>query len=112
MPPPRLQSGQAAAELVAVLPWLAALLALAWQLVLAGHAAWAAHAAARAAARAEAVGGDPRAAARSHLPNSLERGLKVRTAEGGRVEVSVRIPDVLPVRLGTASASARFEPQR
>lgn len=111
MPPPRLQSGQAAAELVAVLPWLAVLLALAWQLVLAGHAAWAAHAAAHAAARAEAVGGDPRGAARSHLPKSLERGLKVRATDDGRVEVRVRIPAVLPVWLGSASASAHFESQ-
>jgi hypothetical protein len=112
MPPPRPQAGQAAAELVAVLPWLAALLALAWQLVLAGHATWAVHAAARAAARAQAVGGDPRAAARGHLPHALERGLAVHADEDGRVEVRVRIPAVLPaVRLGSTSASARFEPQ-
>jgi hypothetical protein len=112
MPPRRLQSGQAAVELVAVLPWVAALLALCWQLVLAGHATWAAEAAARAAARAEAVGADPAAAARGHLPHRLERGLRVRAGADGRVDVRVRIPAVLPsLRLGTASASARFEPQ-
>src|SRR3954466_15898440 len=112
MPPSRHQRGQAAVELVAVLPFLAAVLAVGWQLVLAGHAAWAAQVAARAAARAAAVGADPRAAARRHLPPRLERGLKVRARAGGRVDVDVRIPVVLPpVRLGSAGASAQFEPQ-
>jgi pilus assembly protein CpaE len=112
MPSSRLQRGQAAVELVAILPFVAAVLALAWQLVLAGHTAWAAQVAARAAARAAAVGADPRTAARHHLPRRLEHGLKVRTREGGRVDVRVRIPAVLPaVELGSAGASARFEPQ-
>ena len=48
----RRTDGQAAAELVALLPLAALLIAGAWQLALAGHAAWAADAAARAAARA------------------------------------------------------------
>ena len=71
------QRGQAAVELVAVLPLLAALLAGLWQAALIGQAAWASASAARAAARAAAVGGSPRSAARAHLPDRLERGMAV-----------------------------------
>jgi hypothetical protein len=106
------QRGQATVELVALLPVLAALLAALWQAVLAGQAVWAVTTAAHAAARAHAVGGDARAAARAHLPPSLERGLRVRTASGGEVNLSVRIPALpgLPSP-GRARADARFEPQ-
>ena len=81
--------------------------------MLAGQAVWAVTTAARAAARADAVGADPRgAAARAHLPASLERGLRVRTHSGGEVRVSVRIPALpgLPSP-GRARAGAHFEPQ-
>jgi hypothetical protein len=106
------EEGQAAVELVALLPVLAVLLAGAWQAALAGHAVWGATTAARAAARAHAVGADPRQAARTHLPGSLERGLRVRTEAGGDVRVSVRIPSLpgLPSP-GHAHAGAHFEPQ-
>src|SRR6266545_6298338 len=73
----RREHGQAAAELVALLPLLIGVLACAWQVVLAGHAVLAAGAAARAAARAQAIGLDAGAAARAHLPTHLERGLRV-----------------------------------
>src|SRR4051794_4971567 len=114
MSPPRLrdESGQAAVELVALLPLLAAMLALCWQAVLAGHAARAVGAAARAAARAAAVGGDPGAAARAHLPASLERGLRVSAPGSGAVELSLRIPRVLGgIDLGRVRATGRFRPQ-
>ncbi len=105
------EHGQAAVELVSLLPLVVVVLALAWQLALAGHAAWAVSAAARAAARAGAVGGDGAAAARAHLPRRLERGLRVR-AVGGRVSVSVRRPSVVPsVRLGRVRAEAGFPSQ-
>jgi hypothetical protein len=106
------ERGQATVEMVALLPALALALAAAWQAALAGHAAWAATAAARAAARAHAVGADPGRAARSHLPGSLERGLRVTPDTAGDVEVSVRIPSLpgLPSP-GHAHADARFEPQ-
>lgn len=107
------QSGQAAVELVAVLPVLAALLAGVWQVALVGHASWSAAVAARAAARSQALGLDPLAAARAHLPARLERGLRVREARGGEVRVTVRVPSVLGVaRLGHTSASASFAAQR
>jgi pilus assembly protein CpaE len=109
----RSQSGQAAAELVALLPLAALLVAGAWQLALAGHAVWAAGSAARAGARAAAVGADPRAAARDALPDRLARRLRVHDAGGGTIEVTLPVPRVLglPV-LGHASATAHFRPQR
>ena len=108
----RRDGGQAAVELVALLPCLAAVLAVAWQLVLAGHATWASAVAARAAARAAAVGGDPEAAARAHLPTRLERGLDVRRRADGAVEVALRVPAVVPaLRLGRVHAESRFAPQ-
>jgi Flp pilus assembly protein TadG len=107
------QRGQAAVELVAVLPVLAALLAGVWQVALVGHASWSAAVAARAAARAEALGLDPRAAARAHLPSRLERGLLIREGGRGEVRVTVRVPSVLgAARLGHVSASAAFAAQR
>lgn len=116
MPPPRpswrTAEGQATVELVALLPLLIALLAALWQAVLAGQAMWAAGVAARAAARADAVGADPAAAARAHLPPPLERGLRVTAARQGAVRVSVRIPALpgLPSP-GRTGAAAHFEPQ-
>jgi len=109
----RRTDGQAAVELVALLPLAALLLAGAWQLAVAGHAAWAADAAARAAARAAAVGDDARAAARHELPGRLARDVRVHDAGEGTVEVTVPIPPVLglPV-LGHTSATAHFRPQR
>ena len=106
------QRGQAAVELVAVLPLVVALFAGLWQVALVGDAWWAAAGAARAAARAEAVGLAPRAAARSVLPGRLERGLRVRTLAGGAVRVTVRIPSTFGLHVGSVSARSRFAPQR
>lgn len=105
------ETGQAGVELVGVLPVVALLCALLWQLALAGHAAWAVSSAARAAARASAVGGDPQAAARGALPAGLERRLRVRAAGEDGVRVAVRIPSLGGLRLGDVSATARFAPQ-
>ena len=104
--------GQAAVELVAVLPIAVALLAGLWQLAVAGHAAWAAAGAAEAAARAVAVGGDARGAARRRLAAPLERGLRVRADDDGGVRVTVRVPSTFGLHVGTVSARARFAPQR
>lgn len=106
----RSERGQASVEMVAVLPLVVLVGAIVWQLALAGHSMWLCAHAARAAARAEAVGGDGEAAARSALPASLERGLRVRTGSEGSVRVELRIPMLArrwqsPI---TASASARL----
>jgi hypothetical protein len=103
------QRGQATIELVAALPVVLLVGALAWQLALAGHTAWLAAHAARAGARADVVGGDPAAAARRSLPRPLERGLRVDRAAGGGVSVSVRVPLLVPgwrtpVRVGAVSS--------
>jgi TadE-like protein len=112
MVPLRSASGQATVELVAVLPVVAAVLAALWQLALVGYAEWGASAAARAAARAAAVGGDPAAAARSHLARSLRPGLRVRPLIAGDVRVAVRIPTLPGVPdLGHARSTGHFEPQ-
>jgi pilus assembly protein CpaE len=103
------EAGQATVELVALLPCITALLCAVWQLALVGHAVWAASAAARAAARAVAVGADPGAAARAHLPRALEPGLRVRSQPGDAVEVRIRIQALpgLPSP-GHTSATSRF----
>jgi hypothetical protein len=84
--------GQASVELLATLPAVLLVAALVWQLALAGQTAWLCANAARAAARAAAVGRDAAAAARSALPRSLERGLRVSDAEGGAVRVRLHVP--------------------
>jgi hypothetical protein len=91
-PPGERERGQASVELLGTVPAVLLIAALVWQLALAGQTAWLCANAARAAARAEAVGRDGAAAARSALPHSLERGLKVDAAEGGAVRVRMRMP--------------------
>src|SRR3954453_8352358 len=97
------QSGQAAVEFVGALPFVLLVGLLAWQLALIGHTGWLCANAARVAARAEAVGRDPRAAARSALPHGMERGLEVERRHAGGVRVSVRAPLLL--------AAARVAPR-
>src|SRR3954462_10766113 len=97
----RAGGGQAAVELVAVLPLVAALLAGLWQMAVFAHTAWSASSAAHAAARAEAVGLSPGHAARAHLPARLEHGLRLRTSTDGRVRVTVHVPSSFGLRLGT-----------
>jgi hypothetical protein len=86
------ERGQASVEMVAVLPLVVLVGAIAWQLALAGQTVWLSAHAARAAARAQAVDADPRAAARSALPRSMERGLRVEHTRDGAVRVRVEIP--------------------
>ena len=101
------EDGQAAVETVAVLPWVAAVLLVAWQLVILGDVRASAAVAARAAARAVAVGDDARAAARNRLPRRLREGLRVREGEGGAVAVSVRVPALAGLlELGRVEAEA------
>jgi hypothetical protein len=111
----RVERGQATVELVALLPLMAILAALLWQLVVAGQAVWLAGSAARAAARAAALGHDAPAAARRVLPARLERGLVVRRAAAGAdsgVQVAIAIPTIVGAgRLTTISARARLQEQ-
>jgi hypothetical protein len=88
------QSGQASAELVAIVPALLVGVLVAAQLGVAGWALWSAGTAARAGARAAHVGGDVEEAARSALPAPLRRGARVRGEE--EIEVRVRVPALLP----------------
>ena len=106
------QRGQASVELVAMLPFILLIGAVAWQLALAGHTAWLAANAARVAARADAVGRNVTSAARSALPRALERDLAVERVREGGVRVSVRLPLLLrrwrtPVRVAASSSLGR-----
>ena len=103
------EGGQASIELVAMVPVLLLVGAVAWQLALAGQTAWLTAHAARAAARADAVGRNATEAARSTLPRSLERELEVERLERGAVRVSVGIPVLLrhwhtPLRVAAVSS--------
>jgi Flp pilus assembly protein TadG len=105
--------GQTTVELVALLPVLAVLAAGVWQAAVAGHAWWSAGAAARAASRTAAIGGDTRSAALRVVPVRLRDAARVVERPDGRVTVRVPIRAVAGgARLATASATARFEPQR
>lgn len=107
----RADRGATSVELVAVLPLVVAVALGAWQGLVAGQAAWLSGGAAHAAARAQAIGEDPRAAARSALPRALHRGLAVRVGDD-EVTVRVRVPVVLGARsLGSFSARAHLRDQ-
>jgi hypothetical protein len=106
----RSERGQASVELVAALPFVLVVGLVAWQLALAGHTMWLCAHAARAGARAAAVERDAATAARSALPRSLERGLRVESREAGGVRVELPLPVLLhrwhaPVKV---AASASF----
>ena len=103
------ESGQAAAELVAVVPILVALVLVLGQAAVAGHAAWSAANAARAGARAAHVGGDAERAALSALPEHLDGSVEVGEESG--VEVRVRAPALIPgLPSLPLSASASLDP--
>ena len=93
----------------ATLPFVLLAALVAWQLALTGHTLWLSAQAARVAARAEAVDRDPARAARSALPRSLERGLRVRRRRAGGVRVELRVPLLLrrwrtPVAVSASSS--------
>jgi hypothetical protein len=102
-----MRRGQASVEFVALLPVLAALLAIAAQTAVVGWALWAAGNAARAGARAQEVGSDARSAARRALPRALRRDAVIRDADG--VRVKVRVPALVPgLTLPPVSAASRL----
>ena len=71
-----------------------------------GWSAWLCGNAARVGARAAVVGGDSRSAARSAVPESLRRGMKVDGRPGGAVRVSLRVPLLLRRWRGPVSVAA------
>jgi len=99
------ERGQAAVELVAVIPVLIIVLLAVGQLAVAGYALWSAAHAARSGARAAHVGGDVEGAARSALPGWLEEGARIEAA--GPVRVSVGAPALVPglpeIRVGAGA---------
>jgi len=106
------ERGQAAVELVALLPVVVLLGALLWQAAIAGQVVWLAGSAARAAARAHAGGSDTARAARGVLPEDLEDGMRVRARSDGAVEVTLPVRSIFgSKRLASVDAEARFEPQ-
>ena len=88
------EEGTASVELVAVVPFLLLVVAVAAQIALAGQALWSASVAARAGARASLVGGDARVAARRALPAAMRDGAEIEAA--GTVGVKVVVPRLLP----------------
>ncbi len=105
----RWESGQSAAELVAVIPLLLVVVLALAQAAIAGHAAWSAANAARAAARVAHVGGDAEEAALASLPEHLAKGAEIDDNNG--VEVRVKAPALLPgVPSISLSASASLDP--
>jgi hypothetical protein len=114
MPRGRDQGGQAAVELVALLPALALAALVVWQVVAAAHTWVLAQSAARAGARAAEVGAPVRDAVREVLPRVDRRPVRVAettAANRRRVTVTAPVPAVLPgVRgLGTIEAAADVE---
>ncbi|MDX6646413.1 MAG: hypothetical protein QOK40_2140 [Miltoncostaeaceae bacterium] len=103
------QRGQAALELLAVLPALVALALVGWQLVAAAHVWLLADGAARAGAVAAAADADADRAVRDALPPGYRRVARVevqrRAGRSTRVWVALRppapapwLPDLGPVR--------------
>ncbi len=88
------EEGTASVELVAAIPFLLLVLAVATQIALAGQALWSASVAARAGARAALVGGDAGEAARRALPEAMREGAEVE--DDGAVSVRVIVPRLLP----------------
>ncbi len=106
----RREEGQAAVELVAVLPALLLVLLVALQLAVVGYGLWTSANAARAGARAAYVDGQAREAARSAVPVALRRSSRVQ--EGQRtLRVSLEVPSLLPgASRFPVEARARLDP--
>jgi hypothetical protein len=103
------EDGTASVELIAAVPFVLFVVAVAAQAALAGHALWSASVAARAGARAALVGDDPEQVAKRALPTALRRGAEVEDEEG--ISVRVRVPSLLPkLPPLRVAASSNLEP--
>lgn len=99
------QRGQAALELLALLPLLLAVALAVTQLLTVGYASVLAGNAAEAAALALAGGGDPRAAAHEALPGWSRTRARL-SVTGGHVQVRLRPPTLLRVLTGRLEVTA------
>ena len=106
----RAQRGQAAVELVALLPLLILVALVGWQLAVAGYSWTVASGAARAAVRAAEVGAPARAAALAVMPGRCARGARVDAGADGSVRVRVAVPAVVPLVPGLGQVTARAGP--
>jgi len=103
------EDGQAAAELVAIVPLLVLVVVAAAQMAAAGWALWSAATAARAGARAAHVGGDAEQVARGALPAQLRERAKIDDEEELRVRVEA--PGLVPgIPRIAVSAAAGLDP--
>jgi pilus assembly protein CpaE len=101
----RAEAGQVALETVSLVPLVAFICLLVWQVALSGLAfVWNGHAA-NAAARAHAMGDDPHQAARDAMPGSMRDKVSVTVLSDGRVRVSTSVPVMCP---GCASLPAEI----
>lgn len=98
--------GQAQLELVAGIPVLLVAALVALQLLAVGYSQSLADGAAEAGAIASADGRDPVAAARAGLPGWARERIDVE-AEGGRVQVGLSPPALLPGLSGHLGVSSR-----
>ncbi|MQW76355.1 AAA family ATPase [Nocardioides sp. dk4132] len=90
------EAGQVAIETVALVPVVALICLLAWQVGLTALAfVWNGHAA-NAATRAHAIGEDPGAAARDAVPDSMRDSVHVTVLHDGSVTVSTKVPVLCP----------------
>ena len=93
--------GQAAVELLALLPVIALAALVAWQMVVAGHVLTVAGAAARTGVRAAEVGAPAGPAALAALPARYAMSGEVVALEdapgGARVRVRVAVPRLVPL---------------
>jgi pilus assembly protein CpaE len=110
----REDTGQASVELLALLPALGLIAALAFQALLAGETWWLASVAAREGARASALGRDPTGAATAAVPRAFRPSrITVSSTDDATVTVKVPIRSLIAgVPLGSAVGRARMEPQR
>lgn len=92
----KVEAGQASVETVALVPIVALVCLLAWQVGLTALAfVWNGHAA-NAAARAAAIGENPAEAARDAVPDSMRDRVRVSVLGDGSVKVSTQIPVMCP----------------
>ncbi|WP_435743797.1 AAA family ATPase [Nocardioides sp. SYSU DS0663] len=90
------ETGQIAVETVGLVPLVALICLLAWQVGLTALAfVWNGHAA-NAATRAQAIGDDPGEAARDAVPDSMRDSVHVTVLGDGSVKVSTKVPVMCP----------------